>query len=650
MKKTIRDIDLNNKKVIVRCDFNVPLDDAGEITDDTRVRAALPTIQYLLDHGAGLILMSHLGRPKGEPNQKYSLKVVAEYLEELLGREVEFMDVDEVVDESVKERAKSLIPGEVIMLQNVRFRKEETDNDPEFAKELASLADIFVQEAFGTAHRAHASTAGIADYIPAISGFLIEKEVKFLDAAVNKPERPFVAIMGGAKVVDKIKVIENLLEKVNTLIIGGGMSYTFFKAMGYEIGKSLLDADSIGLAKELMDKAKAKGVKFMLPVDTLCADEFSNDAKRETYPVDKIPADMMGMDIGEKTRELYADEIKKAKTVVWNGPMGVFEMPNFAGGTLAVAKAMADSDAITIIGGGDSAAAVTQFGLADKMTHISTGGGASLEFLEGKVLPGIAVIEDMPEQSPDRVPFICGNWKMFKTPEETKAFAEAFNAKEFRTGRRIGICAPYIDLDALREGFEGTWVDYGAENVHFKDEGAYTGEVSLPMLKAIGMKLVIIGHSERRQYFNETDETCNLKLKKVLAESDITPILCVGENLDIRKEGGAEGFVESQIRADFEDVPAEDVDKVVVAYEPIWAIGTGETATPEQAEEMCGHIRKVLAELYGGDIANKVVIQYGGSVKPENVNELMAKPDIDGALVGGASLDPDKFEKIVNFE
>ncbi len=399
-----------------------------------------------------------------------------------------------------------------------------------------------------------------------------------------------------------------------------------------------------------MDKAKAKGVKFMLPVDTVCADEFSNDANRATYPVDQIPADMMCMDIGEKTQALYAEEIKTAKTVVWNGPMGVFEMPNFAAGTKAVAQAMAKSDAITVIGGGDSAAAVESFRLGSKMTHISTGGGASLEFLEGKTLPGIDIIEDMPEASSERVPFICGNWKMFKTPDETRAFAEAFNAKEFRTGRRIGICAPYIDLDALREGFEGTWVDFGAENVHFKDEGAYTGEVSLPMLKAIGMKLVIIGHSERRQYFAETDETCNLKLKKVLADSDITPILCVGENIDIRKAGGALGHVEAQVRADFDGIEAEDAAKVVVAYEPIWAIGTGETATPEQAEEMCAHIRKVLTELYGRDTAEQIVIQYGGSVKPDNVNELMAKPDIDGALVGGASLDPDKFEKIVNFE
>ena len=650
MKKTIRDIDLNNKKVIVRCDFNVPLDDAGEITDDTRIRAALPTIQYLIDHGAGIILMSHLGRPKGEPKPEFSLKVVAEYLEELLGHEVEFMDVDTVVDESVKERAAALIPGEIIMLQNVRYRKEETENDPEFAKELAGLADIFVQEAFGTSHRAHASTAGIADYIPAVSGFLIEKEVKFLDAAVNDPERPFVAIMGGAKVVDKIKVIENLLEKVDTLIIGGGMSYTFFKAQGHEIGKSLLDAESIDLALDLMKKAEEKGVKFMLPVDTVCADEFSNDANRATYKVGEIPADMMGMDIGEETAKLYAEEIKNAKTVVWNGPMGVFEMPNFAAGTKAVAEAMAESDAITVIGGGDSAAAVQGFGLGDKMTHISTGGGASLEFLEGKVLPGIAIIEDMPEANGERVPFICGNWKMFKTPDETREFAEAFNAKEFRTGRRIGICAPFVDLDALKEGFEGSWVDYGAENVHFEDQGAYTGEVSLPMLKAIGMKLVIIGHSERRQYFAETDETCNLKLKKVLNESDITPILCVGENIDIRKAGNAEAHVEAQVRADFDGIEADKAAKTVVAYEPIWAIGTGETATPEQAEEMCAHIRSVLADMYGKDTADKVIIQYGGSVKPENVNDLMAKPDIDGALVGGASLDPDKFTAIVNFE
>lgn len=393
MKKTIRDIDVKGKHVVVRCDFNVPMQD-GVITDDNRIVSALPTIRYLIENGAKVVLMSHFGRPKGEARMEFTLAPVAKRLAELLEKEVKFISCPEVVNDEVKQVAAALKDGEVMLLENVRFRKEETDNEAGFAKELASLGEIFVQDAFGTAHRAHASTAGIADYLPAVSGFLIEKEVKFLGSAVENPERPFVAIMGGAKVGDKIPVIENLLQKVDTLIIGGGMAYTFFKSMGLEIGKSILDTDNIDLAKKLMEKAEAQGVKMLIPVDTVCATEFSNDAETKICDRDAIPADMEGLDIGPKTVELYREALKDAKTVVWNGPMGVFEMPNFAKGTKAIAEILADSDAITIIGGGDSAAAAEQFGLADKMTHISTGGGASLEFLEGKVLPGIAVIED----------------------------------------------------------------------------------------------------------------------------------------------------------------------------------------------------------------------------------------------------------------
>ena len=394
MKKTIRDIELKGKRVLIRCDFNVPLDSNQNITDDTRIRAALPTLEYMVTHGAKVVVMSHLGRPKGKAAAEFSLAPVAVRLAELLGKQVEFADSDVVVDDSVKEKVAALKDGDVLLLQNVRFRKEETDNEPGFAKELASLGDVFVQEAFGTAHRAHASTAAVADYLPCVSGFLIEKEVKFLGSALQNPQRPFVAIMGGAKVGDKIKVIENLLTKVDTLIIGGGMSYTFYKAMGLEIGTSILDADNIDLAKMLLEKATSLNVKLLLPVDIVCADKFSNDAKYQTYSRDQIPSDMMGLDIGEETIKLYSEEIAKAKTVVWNGPMGVFEMENFAKGTKAIAEALATSDATTIIGGGDSAAAVEQFGLADKMSHISTGGGASLEFLEGKILPGISIIEE----------------------------------------------------------------------------------------------------------------------------------------------------------------------------------------------------------------------------------------------------------------
>lgn len=393
MKKTVRDIEVKGKRVLVRCDFNVPMQD-GKITDDTRIVSALPTINYLTDHGAKVILMSHMGRPKGEPVKEYSLQPVARKLSELTGKNVIFAASDKVVDDSVETAAANLAEGEIMLLENVRFRKEETKNEASFAKELASLGDIFVNDAFGTAHRAHASTAGIADYLPCVSGFLIEKEVKFLGSAVENPKRPFVAIMGGAKVGDKIPVIENLLKKVDVLIIGGGMSYTFFKAEGLEIGTSILDEDNVQLASQLLKKAEESGVKMLLPVDTICAKEFKNDTEFAAFDKDKIPSDYMGMDIGPKTIKLYEEAIAKAATVVWNGPMGVFEMPNFAKGTRAVAEALAESDAVTIIGGGDSAAACEQFGLKDKMTHISTGGGASLEFLEGKTLPGIAVIQD----------------------------------------------------------------------------------------------------------------------------------------------------------------------------------------------------------------------------------------------------------------
>ena len=393
MKKTVKDVDVKGRRVLVRCDFNVPQKE-GRITDDKRIVSALPTINYLRENGAKVILMSHLGRPKGEPKMEYTLRPVAERLSQLLETEVKFTSCPTVVCDTVRDMADSLQEGEVMLLENVRFRKEETENGADFAKELASLGEIFVQEAFGTAHRAHASTAGVADYLPAVSGFLIEKEVKFLGSAVENPQRPFVAIMGGAKVGDKIPVIENLLQKVDTLIIGGGMAYTFFKAMGLEIGTSILDEENIGLAGELLKKAESAGVKMLLPVDVVCAERFDNDAPSKVVSRDAMPADMMGLDIGPDTVELYREALREAKTVIWNGPMGVFEMPSFEKGTKAVAEILAASDAVTVIGGGDSAAATEQFGLADKMTHISTGGGASLEFLEGKVLPGIAVIED----------------------------------------------------------------------------------------------------------------------------------------------------------------------------------------------------------------------------------------------------------------
>ncbi len=429
-KQTIKDVNVKGKKVLVRVDFNVPMDkETGtKITDENRILGALPTIKYLVDEGAAVILCSHMGKPHNVFNEKLklnkkekakiealpaeeqeaataaalekakkdvkklSLAPVAARLSELLGQEV--IMAKDVIGEDAKAKAAALQPGQVMVLENLRFHQEEEKNDPEFAKALASYAELYVNDAFGTAHRAHASTAGAADYLPAVSGFLIEKELKFMGGALENPARPFVAVLGGAKVSSKIGVITNLIDKVDALIIGGGMAYTFSKAMGGNVGNSLLEEDKIDLAKEIMAKAADKGVKFLLPIDTVCADDFSNDANTQVVEAGSIPEGWEGVDIGPKTQELFAETVKNAKTVVWNGPMGVFEFANFAKGTIAVAQALADSDAITIVGGGDSAAAVTQLGYADKIDHISTGGGASLEFLEGKTLPGVAALND----------------------------------------------------------------------------------------------------------------------------------------------------------------------------------------------------------------------------------------------------------------
>jgi phosphoglycerate kinase len=390
-KKTIEDVDVAGKRVLCRVDFNVPLKD-GVITDDRRIRAAIPTIQYLVDHGAKVILCSHLGRPKGQVVEELRLNPVAARLAELMGRPV--TKVDDCIGEDVKKAVAAMKDGDILLLENLRFHSEEEKNDPDFAAQLASLAELYVNDAFGAAHRAHASTEGVTKHLPAVSGYLMKKELDYLSRVISDPERPFVAILGGAKVADKIPVIQNLLTKVDTLIIGGGMAYTFFKAQGLEIGKSLLDEEGLELARKAMEDAKARGVKLLLPTDIVVAAEFNNDSPSRVVPADQIPADMMGLDIGPESREAFAAEIKTARTVFWNGPMGVFEMPNFARGTLAIAEALAASGATTVVGGGDSAAAIEQMGYADKVSHVSTGGGASLEFVEGRELPGVAALLD----------------------------------------------------------------------------------------------------------------------------------------------------------------------------------------------------------------------------------------------------------------
>ncbi|MCX8129285.1 MAG: triose-phosphate isomerase [Clostridia bacterium] len=641
-KKTIEDIDVKGKKVIVRVDFNVPLDENRNITDDKRIVGALPTIKYLVDNGAKTILVSHLGRPKNGFEDKYSMKPTAVRLSELLGKEV--IMAKDVIGEDAKAKAAALESGEVLMLENVRFHKEEEKNDAAFAKELASLAEIFVNDAFGTAHRAHASTAGLADYLPAVCGFLIQKELQFMGKALANPARPFVAILGGAKVSDKIAVIENLIDKVDTLIIGGGMAYTFLKAKGYRIGNSICENDKLDLAKSLMEKAEKKGVNLMLPIGSIVGKEFKNDTEHKYVPSDDMPDEWMGMDIGSLTIEKFSKEIKKAQTIVWNGPMGVFEFPNFATGTKEVARAVAESGAISIVGGGDSAAAVEQLGYADKITHISTGGGASLEFLEGKELPGIAVLMD----KNNRKKIAAGNWKMNKTVKEAVEFVEALKARVADADAEVVVGVPAVCIPDVKKAVQESNIKVAAQNMHWEEKGAFTGEISGPMLAELGVDYVIIGHSERRQYFGETDETVNKRALAVF-KYGMTPIVCVGESLAQREQGVTADLVRYQVKIALQGMSAEQVKNVVIAYEPIWAIGTGKTATNEQANEVCAIIRETVKGLYGAEVSDATRIQYGGSVTAANAGELFNMSDIDGGLVGGASLKLDDFEKIAKY-
>ncbi len=640
-KMTVKDINVAGKRVLVRVDFNVPLNKELHIDDESRILGALPTIKYLVEQGAKVILCSHLGRPKGKFVPEMSLAPVAKRLAELLpGVKVTF--ANDIIGEDAKAKVEALQNGEIVLLENLRYHAEEEKNDPEFAKKLASYADIYVSDAFGTVHRAHASTAGVADYLPAVCGFLIEKELGFMGKALENPDRPFVAILGGKKVADKIGVITNLLNKCDTLLIGGAMSYTFYKAMGLNIGNSLLDENSIDLAKSLMETAKEKGVRLVLPVDCVVAKEFSEDCERKVVPFDAMPDGFEGLDIGPETAKLYGDIIKEAKTVVWNGPMGVFEMDAFAEGTKAVAQACADCAGITIIGGGDSASAVNKFGMGDKMSHISTGGGASLEFLEGKVLPGVAALCD----KPCRKKLIAGNWKMNMTPAQAEKLVTELLPLVKDAEADVVVCPPFIDIPFVAPIIKGSNVKLGSQNIHWAEKGAFTGEISADMLKELGVEYAIIGHSERRQYFGETDCSVNARIKAALA-AGIVPIVCVGETLEQREAGVTDEFLAGQVKAAFEGLNAEEAAPVVIAYEPIWAIGTGKTASDEEADRTIGAIRKVYCELYGCEAAKKVRILYGGSMNAKNAHGLKSMENIDGGLIGGASLKPVDFSHVV---
>ena len=632
-KKTVRDLDVAGKKV----DFNVPLNDKGEITDDTRITASLPTIQYLLEQKAAVILMAHLGRPKGQVKPELSLAPVAKHLGKLLGKKILF--APDCVGEAAQAAASKLKPGHILLLENLRFHKEEEKNDMEFAEKLASLADLYVNDGFGVSHRAHASVEGVTHFLPAAAGFLLEKEIQYVGQAVTNPLHPFVAIIGGAKVSDKIGVISNLLDKVDTLLIGGGMANTFLAAQGYKMGKSLVEEDKLDLAKELLAKAKKNKVNMLLPTDLVMAAAFAPDAEHVTEKVKNLNQAYMALDIGAETSKAYAEALADAKMIVWNGPMGVFEMDAFCKGTEAVAKAVAKSRATSIVGGGDSVAAIEKLGLAKRITHISTGGGASLEYLEGKVLPGVAALDDL------RRKMIAGNWKMHKTVSEAVELAEDIVMETNGTLNEVVIFPPFTALETVADAIDGKHVGYGAQDLHWEDKGAFTGAVSGAMIADICAEYVLVGHSERRTIFGENEK---IVASKIIAayRNGLKPVLCVGENLAEREAGKTARKINMQLKSALRVISAEDAENLVVAYEPIWAIGSGKAATPEDALEVCTLIREKIGKIFTPDIARKVRILYGGSVNEKNAASFNLS-GIDGVLVGGASLKADTFAAIV---
>lgn len=636
-KKTVRDLDVAGKKVLVRVDFNVPLNDKGEITDDTRITASLPTIQYLLEQKAAVILMAHLGRPKGLVKPELSLAPVAKHLGKLLGKKILF--APDCVGEAAQAAASKLKPGHILLLENLRFHKEEEKNDMEFAEKLASLADLYVNDGFGVSHRAHASVEGVTHFLPAAAGFLLEKEIQYVGQAVTNPLHPFVAIIGGAKVSDKIGVISNLLDKVDTLLIGGGMANTFLAAQGYKMGKSLVEEDKLDLAKELLAKAKKNKVNMLLPTDLVMAAAFAPDAEHVTEKVKNLNQAYMALDIGAETSKAYAEALADAKMIVWNGPMGVFEMDAFCKGTEAVAKAVAKSRATSIVGGGDSVAAIEKLGLAKRITHISTGGGASLEYLEGKVLPGVAALDDL------RRKMIAGNWKMHKTVSEAVELAEDIVMETNGTLNEVVIFPPFTALETVADAIDGKHVGYGAQDLHWEDKGAFTGAVSGAMIADICAEYVLVGHSERRTIFGENEK---IVASKIIAayRNGLKPMLCVGENLAEREAGKTARKINMQLKSALRVISAEDAENLVVAYEPIWAIGSGKAATPEDALEVCTLIREKIGKIFTPDIARKVRILYGGSVNEKNAASFNLS-GIDGVLVGGASLKADTFAAIV---
>ncbi len=646
MKRSVTEYPLAGKRVFCRVDFNEPIV-RGEVADDMRIRATLPTINYLLEQDCSVILASHLDRPQGKVVEGSRLEPVARRLQELTGRRVRKMD--DCVGPEVREAAKRLQPGEIMLLENVRFYAEETANDRDFARQLAELADVYVDDAFGAAHRAHASIEGITRFLPSVAGLLMIRELEILSRLLRDPARPFIVVLGGAKVSQKITLIRRMLRLADRILVGGAMANAFLVAQGHDVGRSLCEADQVEVAAEVLAAAATGTCRLLLPTDVVVADEAAAGAAMEVVPVDGIDPQKMALDIGPETIKSHVRELRNAGTIYWNGPMGLFEINEFGAGTKAIGEAMAASASVTVAGGGDTVAAARKYGLEARFTHVSTGGGASLQFLEGRSLPGVeALMERGVTAAAGRRPLIAGNWKMYKTRPETVEYLREFVPLVRSAGERdVVVCPSFVCLESAMGEVVRTNVAIGAQTMAASDEGASTGEVSPEMLREVGAHYVILGHSERRNYPSDTDRMLAHKVRAALNKG-IRPILCVGETLEERESGLTEAKVGGQIDAGLADVSAAEFALVAVAYEPIWAIGTGRQATPDMAQETISFMRERLRSTFGG-AADAVRILYGGSVNGGSIDALMAQPDIDGVLVGGASLDPNEFARIVRF-
>jgi len=644
----VKDVAVRERRVLLRVDFNVPIDDAGKVTDDTRIREALPTIEYLRAQGARVILMSHLGRPGGKRVHRLSLAPVAERLAKLLDTDVAL--IGEITGSAAREAVQLMAPGDVVLLENVRFYPGEEKNDKAFARELANLGDLYVNDAFGTAHRAHASTHGVAEHLPAVAGLLMHKEIEALRALRDHPRSPYVAILGGAKISDKLTVCRRLLDKVDVLMLGGGLANTFLVAMGRDVGNSLAEPNMVPEVRNLIAECKRKNVDLLMPLDVVVANTIAPSATTQVVDAGAVPRGWSIVDIGPRTVARYTTRIGSARTVFWNGPMGVMEIPIFSRGTEAIAQAMADQDeARTVAGGGESVEMIARLDVGDSFDHVSTGGGAALQYLAGDTLPALTLLERTGKTL--RRPWIGGNWKMGVRTDQSDRLARAVASGVSGEDVDVVIFPTYTQLGGVVETVEGSPVEVGAQDCHWETGGSYTAGISCEMIAAVGATHTLVGHSECRRYFGDDNYRVAQKLRAALT-AGLKAVLCVGEDA---REGEDAGWsmIHWQLHRPLDGLSAALGgafpwgERLVIAYEPVWAIGTGAAADPATVAETTLRIREEIARIFDPWAAESIRVVYGGSVDAKNAGEYVDLPSVDGVLVGGASTSSDAFLGIV---